>query len=297
MKLHGLYEKLYKSGSKLKGWQSWTILERQRQAQWMSKEAVAAEAGKQLRNLLMHAYNHSEYYRRTLAESGVVQRDIVRPERFADMPLLTKELLKSHAEELRARGEYQNGRWNTSGGSTGALARFYQDETFRDHSRANKFLLDEWTGTRIGDKRLWLWGSERDLLYGKETMAFKLNNWVNRRVQLNTFRMTKERQEEYIRTINEFKPDQILSYVQSIDELARYVERNRLAITPPNSVMVTAGTLFPEIRKRVERVFGAPVFNRYGSREVGDIAGECDHHMGLHVLGNTHYIEIIREDG
>jgi phenylacetate-CoA ligase len=61
--------------------------------------------------------------------------------------------------------------------------------------------------------------------------------------------------------------------------------------------MVTAGTLFPEVRDKVEQVFGAPIFNRYGSREVGDMASECDHHHGLHVVPNTHYIEILREDG
>ena len=61
--------------------------------------------------------------------------------------------------------------------------------------------------------------------------------------------------------------------------------------------MTSAGTLYPQMREVIERVFGAPVFNRYGSREVGDIACECQFHTGLHISPLTHYVEILREDG
>ena len=61
--------------------------------------------------------------------------------------------------------------------------------------------------------------------------------------------------------------------------------------------MVTAGTLFEPIRQTIESVFQAPVFNRYGSREVGDIACECEAHSGLHVALPTQFVEILRPDG
>lgn len=46
----------------------------------------------------------------------------------------------------------------------------------------------------------------------------------------------------------------------------------------------------------LKRVFKAPIFNRCGSREVGDIACECEVHNGLHINPFTHYVEIIRLD-
>lgn len=61
--------------------------------------------------------------------------------------------------------------------------------------------------------------------------------------------------------------------------------------------MTSAGTLYPYMREVIERVFKASVFNRYGSREVGGIACECELHKGLHVSPLTHYVEIIRADG
>jgi phenylacetate-CoA ligase len=37
------------------------------------------------------------------------------------------------------------------------------------------------------------------------------------------------------------------------------------------------------MRTTIESAFQVPVFNRYGSREVGVIGAECDAHAGLHV--------------
>lgn len=39
-----------------------------------------------------------------------------------------------------------------------------------------------------------------------------------------------------------------------------------------------------------------PYVDRYGSREVGDIAGECSHHTGLHVFPWTNFVEIVDEE-
>lgn len=298
IKPYVFYEQLYKTGSKLKGWQSWGILENQRQAQWHSAEAIERQSTYKLRKMLQHAYRNTVYYRTLFDAAGVVGADgNVKLERFRDIPFLDKNSMREAGESMLAKGNYAGGQWNKSGGSTGEPGRFYQDETYRDYSRANKFLFDEWTGTRIGDKRLWLWGSDRDLFQGKDSMTVRLGNWVNRRVQLNSYRMSADRMVDYISTINKFKPVQILSYVQSIEELTRFIEKKGLSVYSPKSIMVTAGTLYPDVREKVEKVFGAPIFNRYGSREVGDIASECEHHRGLHTLPNTQYLEILRADG
>ena len=38
------------------------------------------------------------------------------------------------------------------------------------------------------------------------------------------------------------------------------------------------------------------MFNRYGSREVGDIAQECAAHDGLHINADRILVEVVRED-
>jgi len=62
-------------------------------------------------------------------------------------------------------------------------------------------------------------------------------------------------------------------------------------------VMVSAETLTDGMRETMERVFRAPVVNRYGTRETGGIACECRHRRGLHVTVLTHHVEVVRPDG
>ena len=44
----------------------------------------------------------------------------------------------------------------------------------------------------------------------------------------------------------------------------------------------------------IEEVFGCPVFNRYGCREVGVIASECPAHQGMHIAAEGLLVEIVQ---
>ena len=70
-----------------------------------------------------------------------------------------------------------------------------------------------------------------------------------------------------------------------------------LPIRPQVAIMTSAGTLHPLMREKIETAFQCKVFNRYGSREVGDIASECEAHAGLHVFPSGNYIEIVDDQG
>jgi phenylacetate-CoA ligase len=80
-------------------------------------------------------------------------------------------------------------------------------------------------------------------------------------------------------------------------EFARFIRREGLSIHSPAGILISAETVQPQQRALIEEVFRAPTFNRYGSREAGNMASECDRHQGLHVSAPTHLIELLREDG
>jgi phenylacetate-CoA ligase len=175
--------------------------------------------------------------------------------------------------------------------------RLIQDAEYATWRSAVKILYNRWTGCKSGDIKLLLWGSERDIFFEKEKLKVRFGRWLRNEVWFNAFKMTPSDIDECLNTINTFKPVQILAYAESIYELARYIERKDLKVFSPNAIMSTAGTLYPKFRDTIERVLNAPVYNRYGSREVGDIACECNKHRGLHVSIPTHYVEIIKRDG
>jgi phenylacetate-CoA ligase len=212
--------------------------------------------------------------------------------------LLEKAVIRANFERLRS-ADLASRKWfhNTSGGSTGEPVRLIQDAAYQEWGTAVKLLCDSWAGYSTGQAKVVLWGSERDLFTGREPANVVLARKLRNEVWLNTFRMDPARIRRYIAIINQQRPVQILTYVDSIYEVARLIEREGIAVHSPRSIMTSAGTLYPEMRTVIERAFAAPVFNRYGSREVGDIACECEEHQGLHLLSPTHYVELIRADG
>jgi len=80
-------------------------------------------------------------------------------------------------------------------------------------------------------------------------------------------------------------------------DFTRFIQNHNLPIYSPRGIMTSACVLFPETRKNIEDVFRTTVFNRYGSREVGDIACNCDKSIGLHLIHDIHYSEIVDDEG
>jgi len=59
--------------------------------------------------------------------------------------------------------------------------------------------------------------------------------------------------------------------------------------------MATGEVLYPEHRKTIENVFNCPVYDMYGSREVGNTAAECQAHQGLHLAMEIAIVEFIAD--
>jgi phenylacetate-CoA ligase len=81
-------------------------------------------------------------------------------------------------------------------------------------------------------------------------------------------------------------------------EVARELEAD--GVTPahrPGAIVVGAEKLHQFQRELVERVFQAPVFETYGSREFMLIGAECERHAGLHLTAEHLLVEILDDDG
>lgn len=266
--------------------------------EWLDNSRSSSLQKDRLKKLIIHAYRHVPYYREVIGNNVVDSSGEVNLKYFDQIPLLDKATVRTRFEDLKS-DDLSRRRWhhNSSGGSTGEPVTFIQDKEYYFWTTAIKILYDSWTGCSIGDRKVRLWGSIQDLSFADESLKNRLIKWMDNSARLNAFRMTPAEMEAYVEKINEFGPVQIIAYAESIYELSRFIEDKGIRVFSPQAIMTSAGTLFPHMRETIGRVFKAPVFNRYGSREVGDIACECPHHFGLHVCSPTHYVEILRPDG
>jgi phenylacetate-CoA ligase len=270
-----------------------------RRWQWLGREEALALQARRLEEILAYAAAHVPHYGDVLREHGVVDdHGAVHRERLADVPTLTKEALRSDPESLASddrtrRRPY----WNQSGGSVGLPVRFIQDREYHDAMEASKVVFDEWTGRALGERQLRLWAAPRDLGSGRLPARKRAGRWLRNEIWLDARRMDGPKMRAYLDTIREFHPVLMLAYADAAYDLARFVEREGLEPYSPHAIMTSASLLTPPMRAQIERVFQCGVFDRYGTREVGDIACECERHAGLHVSLQTHYVEILRPDG
>jgi phenylacetate-CoA ligase len=124
-----------------------------------------------------------------------------------------------------------------------------------------------------------------------------LLNWISNNVYLNAYRMTPEHMRGFLALLNERRPKLIIAYAQSIYELAQFAEREQIAVAKQSAIVTSSEMLHPFMRAKVEQIFGCMIYDRYGCREVGDIASECQAHTGMHVFPWTNYVEIVDDQG
>lgn len=270
-----------------------------KKAERLSNDRISALQKERLKKLLIHASDHTPYYRSILSKAGVVKEGrFLGLDSFGNIPLLTKDIIRKEFKGLTS-DDIDKRRWyeNTSGGSTGEPVCFIQDRDYDEWLWASAMLCDCWSGYSRGGRKIVLWGSERDILMGREKLKTRIGRWVRNQIWLNAFRMTHEQMSSYVKVINKTKPVQILAYVNSIYEFSKFIKQNSLSIYSPKAVMTSASALCPHMRETIESIFKTKIFDRYGSREVGNIACECEAHSGLHVFPLTHYVEILNKDG
>ncbi|MFC7076806.1 phenylacetate--CoA ligase family protein [Haloarcula halophila] len=262
-----------------------------------SSEAIRELQQQKLKSLLEHASETVPYYNALLKENDVVSDGGIKLDNFEKLPLLTKEDIRSADGDLHSSAPGPNPYSNTSGGTTGEPVEFLQDDRYWQWNVANKIYYHSLAGKGLGEPEIKLWGSERDIQKGSRSLKTRIRNFLYNRQALNSFKMSEEDMEQYIREINQHQPKSIWAYVESMHQLSQYAKKNNLKVYSPAGIVTTAGTLHEPVRETIEDVFDTKVHNQYGSREVGDIACECPHQEGLHIFTHSNYVEIVDEDG
>ena len=267
-----IFALLYLSGSKIP-----RNLKEIKKVSKLSNEEAKKYQDKKLKKLVLYSWENVPYYKKILEKSRVVVNGKVNLNNYSRIPILTKEIIKKEGKNLYSKEKRKGVFENTSGGSTGEPVRFLQDKEYDEWNKANKIFYKIVAGQDIGEIELRFWGSERDLLEGKETPKIRFRNWAYNRKEFNTFKMSEKEMLDYVKKWNEYNPSWVESYVQSIYEFAKFIEKNKLKIkSPENGILTSAGTLYLEMKETLERVFRCKVYNRYGSREVGDLACGSD---------------------
>lgn len=261
--------------------------------------AVIAYQNEQLQKIIQHAYRSVPYYTRLFDEHGIKPEDIRSPEDLPRIPVLTKDLLKKHFDELWSR-DFQRDQLadGHTSGTTGTPMEVLYDPGMMAMTYAALDRQYRWAGAKLergGDRVAVIRGNIIVPLTQKKPPFWRVN-YVHQQMLLSNFHMSEENLPAYFEALRRFKPVVLDGYPSSVYVLAK-VLLNRNERLPLKAVLTSSETLFDFQREAMEEAFQCKVFDYYGAAERVVFSAECERHEGHHLFPEYGITEVLGDDG
>lgn len=248
-----------------------------RETQWYEPEKLRKYQESRLRALIRHAYRNVPYYRRLFKERNLVANDIRTTEDLEKIPILTKEDLRNHFEDLIAVNakDYKYGTARTTGSTTGKPVTFYLDQQNREVEYAAKWRQREWANVNLTDRiasfRAFRGTRGTDFQSGKPAWKF---NALTKELEFNIFGLNRTTLRKHVEKLREFRAKLIEGYPSTIELLAKYILDENIKGISPVAVQTSSESLSTR-RSVIEEAFQCKVYDRYGQSEYVVSASEC----------------------
>jgi len=259
------------------------------------REDVVSFQNARLQRLIAHAYDNVPYYR-TLLDRHRVRPDQIRTAAdLARIPVTTRrDLQTAPPDTLLARGA--NPRRlivHRTSGSTGQplhVRRTWLEEriTTAFRARSHRDL-----GLGVHDLRVRLVltrPKDRQNWEGPQRLMRALGLFP--KVQLDR-RLPVSEQLEQLRALGAAA---IAGTPGVLVRLAVALARDRPGTIRPRMVLSGGDVLTPAMRRTISESFGAPVYDLYGSYEMGPLAWQCRRARGYHVADDGVVFEVLKDE-
>lgn len=258
--------------------------------------------------MLRHAATHSAFYRERLA--GLPLDGDVDPESVPTLdkstmlrnfdaivtdPRLKLTDLERHVESPRSELYLDEYRVMVTGGTSGHRGIFVfgpRDwvETLAGLMRFNQHYVG--ASIRLPRRRRVAAVAAASPIHMTAQMSASIDIGAYRMLRLDA----RAPLPSLVAALNAFRPEAFLAYASVAALLAEEQLDGRLAISP-ESVVTTSEVRTAEMGARIRAAWGRAPFDLYASTETGMLAGECEHHTGLHVFADHTLLEVVDETG
>jgi len=243
-------------------------------SQWLPSEALRALQLEKLRTILAHAGGTVPYYREMFRRERFDPARVRSAEDLRALPVLDRETLTAHLDDLRSGASGRSARERSTGGSTGRPLRFLVDDHEMASRSAHIYRNLRWLGWRLGDRTAYVWGSDIDSTEHRGPLG-RMRDRVAGVLWIDAFTLSTRHLDRDLDRLERFRPRVIIGYPSSLHLLAvRALERGR-TIRVEGGIETSAEMLAPGVRDDLAAAFGCRVLDRYGCREAGIISHEC----------------------
>lgn len=274
------------------------------QQQWLTPDAEQVEKTQleRLQLIWREAHQNVPYFRR-LVERGDAPREIESLRSFfADVPVLTRELILAEPE-LFVRAGSPPDRNAMTAGSTGNPLHFGVNNSESEHVAADLVLGRIANGLSSRDRLFLLWGHSHLLgtgFKGKGKHALRrIKDRLMGYYRADAYHLDPDSARSHLRSLLKFRPDVVVGYNSALDMLVRYNQEHAAEVRSLRIKFVvgTAENLpRPDSREAIETFFGCPFVMEYGGVEFGPVAHNLPGRP-YHVYWWNSLVETLPENG
>lgn len=214
-----------------------------------------------LKEILIYAYENTEYYRKTFDDINLDPYNFNNTERIREIPTIDKNFVLNNFNSIISKEDIDYYVAYT-GGSTGKPLKILLDTESIYKEKA--FVYNYWSKDGYDytkSKMITLRGLEfKDKIYKY--------NPIDNQIILNPFMLNDDTITEYVKIINKFKPDFIHGYASAIYNLCRIIEKKNMRIeTNLKGICFVSENVDKYEREYIEKIFGCKGNIFYGHSE------------------------------
>src|SRR5437016_1632062 len=278
---------------------TFAYLESLEESQWLSRADLERLQARKLTRLLQTAAKHSPWHAERIMTAGLDVGANCAPvtlEQLRRLPVMTKQDARVNVDRMRWVSVPGGASKYNTGGSSGEPLVFYFGRSRQASDAAGRIRARRWWDVDVGEREAYLWGAPAEL--NKTDRIKTIRDGLLNQLVLNAFAMSAANMDVYLDAVQAFRPKCIYGYASSVALLAARARARgiRLRLPELRVACATGEPLYPHQRQLIEEVFGVPVANEFGSRDIGFTAHETPHGEML-LISESIILEVLDEAG
>ena len=238
----------------------------------------------------LFAAQRAPFYAKRFAEAGVKAENFESLAQLAAYPMLTKQDIIRHRDEM-VSGDASQRLAMTTGGSSGVPVSFFLHKGI-SRPKEQAYLEATWgrVGYQPGDRVAVIRGGVTSSRADGRISSFDATrNWL----VLSSYHLTPERLPEYVAELNRFRPQHLHAYPSAALMLMQMGVKLDFKLT---SLLCGSEKLSVEAQRQLEDHFEAPVMHWYGHSERAVLAAQRAGSSALHFWPAYGFVEFGEAD-
>lgn len=233
-------------------------------------EKLTREQFNRLRDTLIHAFEHTKYYRELFESSGFDPYSVESFEDIGKIPVLTKKILQERFSDLIA-DDAGEGYLVTTGGTSGEPTKVMMSNDAYYIEWA--FVYDFWSkyGYDIKSSKL---ATFRGIKLGEKLYEI---NPMYKEIRMNVFLMGRGNIVKYVKAMKRYGVDFIFGYPSAIYNFCKLTQEVGIQTEGMfKAALLVSENLYPFQEKKIKEVLKCPIGMFYGHSERAVFAGRFD---------------------